>query len=244
LVAVRSNGQPNTPFWIDYQKQRSWDLLLSYYQRPLHLDDRAEMATLGGVAKFPALWETNRAHNNFLLRYEAALFLDDDIEIRFEDVDALFSVARDFQLALAQPSLSLESFSSWPVTLRCPSFRLRFTNFVEIMAPLFSREALGQCLETFPQSISGWGLDLVWPAILGHPREAIAVIDEIAVTHTRPVDPAQGRFYRYLRQLGVDPYRELEELTRRYGVPADHKPQQYGAILSPTAGAERKVRFT
>ena len=187
----------------------------------------------GGLTKFTALWETNRQHDNFLFQYQATLFLDDDIEIRFEDVDALFSVTREFRLALAQPSLSPESFSSWPITLHCPASRLRFTNFVEIMAPLFSREALERCFDTFRQSLSGWGLDIVWPAILGHPREAIAIIDEIMMTHTRPVDPAQGRFYRYLRLLGVDPYRELEELTKLHNVPADHKPEMYGAIPLP-----------
>jgi hypothetical protein len=242
LVCVRSAAGP--PAWVDFGRARSWDLLLSYYEQPIAFEKRAEMSTRGGLTKFTALWETNRQHDNFLFQYQATLFLDDDIEIRFEDVDALFSIARDFQLALAQPSLSSESSSSWPITLRCPSFRLRFTNFVEIMAPLFSREALERCLETFHESISGWGLDLVWPAILGHPRDAIAIIDEIEITHTRPVDPVQGRFYRYLRDLGVDPYRELEELTRRYDVPADLKPQQYGAVLSPMAKAEGEVPFT
>ena len=217
--------------------------MVGYYESPTQLDQGAEIVTLGGVAKFPSLWETNQAHKDFLLHYRAILFLEDDIEIRFEDVDRLFDVFCHFDLALAQPSLSHRSYCSWPITLCCPSFRLRFTNFVEIMAPLFSAFALARCLDTFHRSTSGWGLDLTWPALLGHPRDRIAIIDEVVVTHTKPIDPQNGRLYQYLRSIGVDPYQELHALSEQHGLGPDHVLRQYGGVLSPQVGPERRVRF-
>ena len=232
LVSIRTAA--SIPTWIDYAKPRTWDLLLNYYEPPATIDSRCEMVTLGGVTKFPAIWETNRLHEDFLRHYDAALFLDDDIAVRFDEVDTLFSLFQEFGLVLAQPSLTPQSYSSWPITLCSPSFRLRFTNFVEVMAPIFSRPALAQCLETFPLSKSGWGLDLVWPVLLGNPRDKIAIIDEITMTHTRPVDPKEGAFYEYLRGLGVDPYSEFRELGNAYEIGPGFEPQTYGTVPATT----------
>ena len=230
---MRTSAASALPAWLDFAKKRSWDLLLNYYEgSPAALPD-AEMITTGGVTKFPALWETNRAHEGFLLKYRASLFLDGDLELEFEDVDRLFAIFCEFNLALAQPALTPQSYSSWPITLRRPAFRLRFTNFVEIMAPMFSAAALARCLPTFPRSISGWGLDLIWPIVLGQPENAIGIIDEIAITHTRPIDLRGGRFYEYLRKLGVDPYEELRLLKEEHGLGSDHEPRQFGGVPAP-----------
>jgi hypothetical protein len=227
---VRASATERLPAWLDFAKERSWDLLLSYFDGSPGELPAAEMITAGGTAKFPALWETNHAHDNFLLNYRASLFLESDLDLRFADLDRLFAIFCEFDLALAQPSLTPQSYSSWPITLRSPAFRLRFTNFVEIMAPMFSAQALARCLPTFSRSISGWGLDVIWPFVLGQPTQAIAIIDEIAITHTRPVDLKDGRFYEYLRKLGVDPYEELRLLKEAYGVGSDYEPREFGGV--------------
>ncbi|HSC65029.1 MAG TPA: DUF707 domain-containing protein [Caldimonas sp.] len=72
--------------------------------------------------------------------------------------------------------------------LQAPPAQLRFTGFVEVMAPLFSREALRSCAPTLDESRSGWGLGWVLPTLceragLGR----IAIIDATPVRHTRPV---------------------------------------------------------
>ena len=197
---------------------------------------------MGGVGKFPAVCETNRTHGEFLGKYRAALFLDDDVKLRFEDVDRLFEMMSTYKLEIAQPSLSAHSYSSWPITLRRPAFRFRYTNFVEIMAPLFSAAALARCLPTFRKSASGWGLDLIWPALLGYPRDAIAVIDEIEITHTRPVDPQHGRFYEYLRSLGIDALEEAKILAREHGVERDYPTAEYGGVPTFLAWAGQTER--
>lgn len=232
---MRTSATSPLPAWLDFAKGRSWDLLLNYYDGSPAGLPAAEMITAGGITKFPALWETNRAHDGFLLEYRASFFLDGDLELRFEDVDRLFAIFCEFDLALAQPSLTPQSYSSWPITLHSPAFRLRFTNFVEIMAPMFSAAALARCLPTFPRSISGWGLDLIWPIVLGQPENAIAIIDEIAITHTRPIDPRAGRFYEYLRKLGVDPYKELQLLKKEHGLASDYAPREFGAVQAAEA---------
>lgn len=239
LVCIRTAAA--LPSWIDSSKPRTWDLLLNYYQPPNEIPDDADMVIVGGITKFPATWEINRVHDGFLARYDAVFFLDDDIDINFDDVASLFSLFRRFDLMLAQPSLTPQSYSSWPITLRRPEYRLRFTNFVEIMAPIFSRSALERCLETFLLSKSGWGLDFAWPVLLGSPRDKVAIIDEITMTHPKAVDPKEGRFYQYLRALEVDPYQEFAKLCEAYGLGPSPIPHHYGAVISRSNGTDTIV---
>ena len=91
---------------------------------------------------------------------------------------------------------------------------MRYGRFVEVMAPIFSREALEVCKPTFVESRSGWGLDWVWPALC---RDAvldrIAVIDATPVRHTRPVG---GELYR--NHPDLDPRAEAQRLLGKYGL--------------------------
>ncbi|MEJ7660045.1 MAG: DUF707 domain-containing protein [Hymenobacter sp.] len=61
---------------------------------------------------------------------------------------------------------------------------------VEVMAPLFSQDALRQCLVSFNENKSSWGLDSVWPKILGYPQNKLGVFDAVVMEHTRPVGGA------------------------------------------------------
>ena len=65
-------------------------------------------------------------------------------------------------------------------------YLVRYTNFVELMCPVFSRSFLQICLPTFEASFSGFGLDHIWSQLGGRVPGRIAIIDDIAVAHTRP----------------------------------------------------------
>jgi hypothetical protein len=60
-----------------------------------------------------------------------------------------------------------------------------------------SKFALRLLFESFTITESGWGLDLLWPRLLGYPKDKIAVIDKIVIEHTREVGKDYGgRFSR------------------------------------------------
>jgi hypothetical protein len=84
--------------------------------------------------------------------------------------------------------LTLDSIAGHIVTLTNRSFKLRFTNFVEIMAPCFSRNFLKRCAPSFGANLSGWGLDYLWPTWAESPSK-VAIIDSVAVRHTRARKP-------------------------------------------------------
>lgn len=98
------------------------------------------------------------------------------------------------------------------------------------MAPYLSSEGLALLLPIFVQSISAYGLNLSWAAILKDLR--ISIIDDIKVRHTTPIDRLNGAFYRYLRSIGVNPDFELVVMRKGYGIsPSDSPHEETGYLL-------------
>ncbi len=199
---------------------RGYDVLLNYF-------DESAANPLGDTVLYQAGTKTTSARRllelrpDLLLRYEAVLFLDDDVEIRAEDIDALFATMAREGLDLAQPALTADSKSAWPY-LRKPraedqTFRV---SSVEIMAPVFTRRALQRLGWVFGEAVGGWGTDLLLgPAARTAFRpESIGVVGAVAVRHTRPVDTKNGALYAYLRRNGIDPAHEANQIVAEFGV--------------------------
>jgi hypothetical protein len=151
-------------------------------------------------------------------RYEGVFFLDDDVEFLFDPTD-FFQFCREYSLDLAQPALTADSVDAIGLTRQHPGLKLRRTNWVEVMAPFLARDFLGTMLHSFDLSISGWGIDVYWGHHLGE-RWSAGIVDEFLMRHTNPSDFETGAFYRYLRSLGVDPFREMRTVLDRIGVDA------------------------
>ena len=123
-----------------------------------------------------------------LTRYEAIWFPDDDIRCDPAGVERLFDVFRRRNMLLAQPSLADGSYVAHEITRWNGSVEVRFTNFVEAMCPLFSRDAL-----RIPRSVVPGGTlrlrarhDLADDA--GEPaRPDWDCIDAAPVVHSRPI---------------------------------------------------------
>jgi len=241
LVCVRAGHHSTHRDWFKDSEARNWDLLLHYYAVPPEGPDlRAEIVATGGLSKFYAAKDLWRMEPSLSTLYDAVIFMDDDISCTQKDMNIAFELFQKHGLQLGQPSLSHQSDDAWKITYCCPSFKIRFTNFIEIMMPMFSREALEQCLDSFTDSVSGYGLDFVWPHLLGGAASRVGIIDAVSFTHTKPVDFVNGAFYKYLRSLGIDPHKEMHEVLRRYSI-ADMKTDILGAIMNDQINGGRSV---
>ena len=241
LVCVRAGARTIHGEWYKPRHPRNWDFMLNYYEIPsIGWDEQADIVVTGGLSKFTAVKAIHSSAPDLFTDYRAVFFVDDDIMIDFADIDRLFSIFVEAGLELAQPALSHASYHSWVTTLACPSFHLRYTNYVEVMMPVFSRSAFLACVDSFDQCVSGYGLDFAWPVLLGNPLDRIAVIDAVTATHTRPIDLANGPFYRFLRSVGVDPFDEWRKIGERYGV-TDAKPKVLGVVTRPIEGKRRII---
>jgi hypothetical protein len=213
--------------WIGDPATRSYDVWLDSYAEDdaRWAGEPARVTVDRGTVKIPRIARLLRESADELDRYDAIWFPDDDLALTPADVDRLFAAFRALGLSLAQPALRAGSHYAHAITLESRAFFARYTNFVEPMAPLFSREALRACAPTFSESVSGWGMDLVWPKLLGDPRDRIAIVDAVAVLHTRPI--ATSAWYE---RLHVDPGEEKRAMAARHGVVLPHHLVHYGGI--------------
>lgn len=144
------------------------------------------------------------------LEYENIWLPDDDIWLEAKDVERLFNFMDMFELKVAQPAIA--GYYSLEITLPHPSSRLRFTNFVEIMCPCFSKRSLKKCYPTFDENKSGWSYDALWDKLLNYPKRGMAIIDDITAIHTRPV--FGGELYQ--KQNIKSPMEEGKELFEKH----------------------------
>lgn len=187
LRAGRNSLHTQWPRDID-PEDRNWDLCLSWYDQeiPGNFDDCEYFIHQPKERKFSAIFEIFRK-DSFLWNYEHIWLPDDDLMTSWRDINRLFNVVRRQDFPLAQPSLVPTSFVNHHVTATHPESLLRYTQFVEIMCPVFASDFLKICVPTFEGSIYGFGLDHVWATLLGRQASRMAIIDNIAVAHTRPM---------------------------------------------------------
>lgn len=213
--------------WLGDPSTRSYDVWLDYYGADAgrYAGDAARLFLRPGLTKWQGIAAVVAENRDALDAYDAVWLPDDDLAVTPEVIDRLFDAFHRLNLALAQPALADGSYFSYEWLLESRRFFARFTNFVEVMAPVFSREALRACAGTFAESLTGWGLDVVWPTILGSPKDRIGVIDAAPVLHTRPI--ATGDWYR---RLPVAPGEEKRQTALRHGVELPYRYRQYGGI--------------
>lgn len=166
--------------------------------------------------KWPGLFELIEKYRELIQNYDYIWLPDEDLDCNCEQINRLFEISREYGIALAQPSLTPNSYFSHLITLHNPCFRLRYTSIIEIMAPCFRRDALFDLLPTFNGNLSGFGLDYVWPELLARRGFSSAIIDDIQVRHTRPV--GGGTYYRVLAEQGANAWDELHLLVGKYGL--------------------------
>ena len=134
-------------------------------------------------------------NNPILYSYDYVWLPDDDIQADPEDIEKLFRMMADYDLWVAQPSII--GYYGVKITLHQLGSLIRFTNWVEIMCPCFNSKALKICQKVFKENETGWSIETIWNELIGHPKDKIAIIDDIVVVHTRPV----GGNYRLEKAL-------------------------------------------
>lgn len=149
-------------------------------------------------------------NENVLKTYDLFWFPDDDLQIDEISINNLFDIHKNYNLLLSQPSAS--GFLSHNLTRQNKTTILRYTNFVEIMCPLMSKNTLLLLKETFNESVSGYGLDLLWPKQLNYPKDKIAIIDEVSVHHVNKVG------HNYQNRFMVSPTIELRQILSKYNL--------------------------
>jgi hypothetical protein len=196
--------------------ERSWDLQLSTY-----LDDHDNF-TQGDFpiyvdkgTKWDSIVRFFKLNPHLIDRYEHIFFPDDDLEMTASGIDTIFATCAKYDLYMSQPALTPESFYWHPILLRCAPFELRFINYVEPMAPCIKSSYFQTILPVIEENFTGWGIDNIWTQLMDEPPQKSAIIDCVAVTHTRPFET--GAIYDAFKSMKVDPYAQRQAILANFG---------------------------
>jgi hypothetical protein len=141
--------------------------------------------------------------------YDFIFFWDDDLDFPDFDPRRFIEIMIKNRLAMAQPAIRSDYPLSHGITALKPQpppwlngagrakTRIvgRLTNFVEIMAPVFTREAWREffCYLN-EENKSGWGYDYI-------PLSRKGIVDVLPVTHAREVQSGSAEAARELRDF-------------------------------------------
>jgi len=184
---------------------RTFDLWLIYYGN----DDARAVQYRGECDRF---WQEKgqKLHLMEHLRnagefsydgYDFVWFPDDDIAITPAQIERFFEVMAEEQLDVAQPGLI--GYANHMITRVQRPFSVRWTNFVEVMAPAFSAHGLTLCAPTFLENVSSYGLDHLWWHVMGCPQRGVGIVDEVPMLHTRSFQSKNRYDYAYGEALAV-----------------------------------------
>lgn len=195
--------------WI--KGKANFDLALIYYGNDLdkilqYKNDSKYFQHKQGQ-KFQLIKDYILANPFILDEYDFVWMPDDDILISSNEINEFFSISHSYNLDLCQPAM--KGFLSHKFT--GPEFFtfLRFTNFVEVLAPMMSTRVLKKAVNNFDVSVSGWGLEFFWVKVMSSVIKNIAIVDKVVMTHTRPVGTDYSRF-------PISPMKELIDLDKRF----------------------------
>ena len=165
-----------------------FDLVLLYYGDNKDIAKSYTQDTSHVYASKGFKWWLTKAfidsNLEWVSKYEYIWFPDDDLLIDTANINRLFQIAKQYKLSICQPSLL--GHASHQVTLPQDNYFLRYTNFVEVMAPCMDLDTVMKVKKTFDANYSSWGYDHAWPYLLGYPKDKIAIIDIVRMVHTKP----------------------------------------------------------
>lgn len=238
LVVVRAGDASLHPTWLEGSAHRNWDLLVHSYGAQCPWSDQEGVEVIRAVGsdiqgpKMRAVHSLYTQKRDVFLAYEYICFADDDLAASLDTLNRMFLLCEHYGLELAQPALTRDShMGNWAITMENTSFLLRYTNFVEVMCPVFSRAFLDLCAPTFNENLSGYGLDMLWSSWVSSPWK-IAILDACTVRHTRP--SFSGHLYKMLAEMGVNPDQELIDFIKRWHLVREED-QIPGQVVVPTS---------
>ena len=153
-------------------------------------------------------------------KYKYVAFPDDDLDISVTKLNNLFKIGNDYKLNLFQPALIDNGikYVRHDILKVHKDCKLRYTDFVEIMIPIFSQKALNKSYKilTDINIKSGWGVDYIIPSKILH-RKHIAVIDSIPITHTKPLGALNiAKKSSFYKEFNIDPEAEMRYFLKKW----------------------------
>jgi len=228
-IVISRNG-PNSLHeeWLLNSDLKNWDLILLFYDEDSYkkVEDLKIRSYFYPGGKWEAYYNFFRDYPEILNDYDFFWFVDDDVSLESNQINKMFQSMNDYDLDIAQPAMSLDSYFSYLITIQCETFKIRFSNFVEVMAPCLKKSLLKDMLPFFKDAFTGMGLDSIWTYKSRKEPNKMAILDEVVMTHTRPVG---GPLHQKLKEKNKSFREEISLNIKKLGI-KQVKPVIFSAI--------------
>lgn len=215
LAIVRAGDSSWHETWLSDPAKKNFDLFVAYYgTEPDKWRSKADRYDHTKGLKYP-WFNTYLASNPWILEYDAVWLCDDDIEADTPTLSDMFDIFHENHLWIGQAALTRNSIVAYEMLVRVQDSLLRHVGFIEEQMPIFSRETLLKIKHAMGETISGWGLGIAWPQMLGYPKDKLGVIDACPVRHTR-AHQTSDMYTVVLPSLNADPFRDLAYMREKY----------------------------
>lgn len=185
-VVVRAGKRSTHAAWLQGEPLEFDLLVVAYEALPSELIEGTKTYVIIIGAKVFGWSKFFQDYPEIFREYDQIAMMDDDLICSAREINRCFSIGRQYNLSLWQPSLSWSSHFSHGAFLHNPIYLLRYVNFVEMMCPFFSSNHLQSCLPTLSMGLET-GIDRLWCRIKPEWRHAYAVIDAAQVEHSQVV---------------------------------------------------------
>ena len=192
LAIVRAGKNSLHPSFAADLPSRNYDLFVFAYHedvpKPPRATDHYLLHPGEKIASYAWLFQERP---DLFEAYDIIALLDDDLATDIETLSTCFDIGYAYDLNLWQPSLTRDSYFSYAAFLQNPGFKLRYTNFVEMMCPFMTSETLSRAAPFLGMGYVT-GPDLIWSRLHQENEYKSAIIDAGSVKHTRDVGHTIG----------------------------------------------------
>jgi len=240
IIFTSAGDSSNLHTWLAGKQE--FDLWITYYgNTPDKYKDVATYYNARKGGKFPNLHYAYTTWPEIFARYEAVMVMDDDIIIDAYKLSALFKIRAQHDLWALQPSYEPLGKHFHPITVSQKMYLLRFTNFIEMSAPLFRKDKLDEYMKVYDPSLVGGGNDWWFLHVLeaNKHKNKIAVIDSITCINPYDDEKEKGREVDTL-QIPEERFKVWQALAKKHGF-STWKQVEYGKVIDSTMMNEIKT---
>lgn len=223
---VFTSAGDNTKFdklWC--QEGRNYDIWVVYYgkneEKYQKYSKKVDYIEKHKGSKFQNFYHIYNTKYEELQQYERFFILDDDIIFETPDINKMFEISEKYNLDICGPTFKTNGSSkiSHEITKQQPNNILRYTNFIEVNVPLFSRNALNKFMKYYDPILIGWGIDYLYIWALGKDRKrAYALVDSISCINPHDNNKNGKRELTILK--GVNERAEKwNQIKKKYKIP-------------------------
>lgn len=197
LIIVRVGARSTHDSWM-WMVRGLADIALSSYQENDYSRDPARYFHDAKGGKFQGVADFLSKNPGVIDDYDYFWLFEDDLYLPRESLQNVLRFLEAFPASLVGPTTTYYSYYAHVIGIQNTNFVARAVDFVDLMAPIMSRNFIKEALPYFSSTFSAWGQEWLWRRLLVARGEFGFVLDCAPIVNTRP--NGKGTIYANMSQ--------------------------------------------